>query len=194
MKLTELAVSLFLTSVMVAPFNAAKADDAVRQYGIKQSAPTVGTNFTREILKVGPIPLNKHFDELTEEQKAILRAEYDHMPDADEPPFPVKGLIAIYKPIARVHESLALEYLGPVTAYVSVDSEGNPKSVEVPTSPSSEITDVVRTALMTAKYKPALCGGQPCAMQMAIHAELVSPAQISPTGGTAGLQVKIRDN
>jgi len=168
------------------------ADEPVKHYAIKQSAPSVGTNMTKDIVKAGTIPLNKHFDELTADQKAILRSEYDHMPDTDEPPFPVKGLFSIYKSIAIAHENLELQFQGPLTAYVLVDSEGNPKSVEITASPDEQITNAVTYALMNVKYKPAVCSGHACAMQMALHAELVSPSDSGSTGNNSDLRSNFR--
>lgn len=167
------------------------AEDAVRHYSIKQSAPSVGTNITKEIVKAGTIPLNKPYADLSTEQKNALRAEYDHMPDSDEPPFPVKGLFAIYKAIANAHEALELQYMGAFNANVSVDSEGKPTSVDVIDSPDAGITNAATFVLMNIKYKPAQCSGQPCSMQMPIHAELVGPTDgfgLKPT--TADSMIK----
>jgi ribosomal protein S13 len=149
----------------------------VKHYAIKQSTPSVGTNLTKEIVKAGTIPLNKRYDELTTEQKQTLRDEYDSMPVTDEPPFPVKGLYPIYKAIGTAHEALELQFKGPLNINVLVDSEGNPKSVNVMESPNEDVTKAAVYALMHQQYKPAVCAGQPCAMQFPLHADLVGPSE-----------------
>ena len=162
----------------------------VKHYAIKQSTPSVGTNLTKEIVKAGTIPLNKHYDELTVEQKQTLRDAYDSMPATDEPPFPAKGLYSIYKAIGTAHEALELQYKGDLNINVLVDSQGNPKSVTVMDSPNEDITKAAVFALMHQQYKPAVCGGQPCTMQFPLHAELVGPTDENLTNlkGT-GVQI-----
>ena len=170
----KIASSLLAIMLVAAVQQGASADE-VKHYSIKQSKPSVGTNMTKEIVKAGTVPLNKTYGELTTEQKNSIKAEYDNMPEGDEPPFPVKGLNPIYRAIGYAHENLELQYKGSLTLYVLVDGEGNPKSVDVMNSPNEDISKAATFALMSQKYKPAVCSGQPCAMKLPIHAELVGP-------------------
>lgn len=165
----------FLTLMLSLGLQQGVFAEEVRHYSVKQSTPSVGTNMTKEIVKAGTVPLNKPYDQLTTEQKNTIKAEYDSLGDADEPPFPVKGLLPIYRAIGNAHENLELQYKGSLTLYVLVDSEGNPKSVDVMNSPNEDITKAATFALMNQKYKPAVCAGQPCAMKFPLHAELVGP-------------------
>ena len=173
--LNKKIASSLLTIMLVAAVQQGALADEVRHYGIKQTNPSVGTNMTKEIVKAGTVPLNKPYNELTADQKNTIKAEYDNMPEGDEPPFPVKGLNPIYRAIAHAHENLELAYKGSLTLYVLVDGEGNPKSVDVMNSPNEDISKAATFALMNQKYKPAVCSGQPCAMKLPIHAELVGP-------------------
>ena len=176
MNFSVISKSLLVCALTMALQHVACADEPVKQYGIKQTTPSVGTHLTKEIVKAGTIPLNKKYDELSDEQKQTIRDQYDHMPATDEPPFPAKGLYSFYKAVGSAHEALDLQYRGSLTVNVAVDSSGNPTKVDVMDSPSEEITRAAVFALMNQKYKPAVCGGQPCAMQLPLHAELVNPS------------------
>jgi hypothetical protein len=165
----------FVVAMSTCAWNAGAAESAdVQQYTVKQSAPSVGTNLRRDIIKAGAIPLNKRYDELTAEQKEILKSPYEKMTAGDEPPFPADGLMHIMNAVRDVHEQTDLMFKGPLTFYVDVDSSGNAKAVSVVQSPDKVITDAVSLALVKQTYKPAVCGGTPCAMQYPFHVELIA--------------------
>jgi len=177
MRISTFCTSLFVFAAVMSVQQLSMADSSttVKEYSIKQTTPSVGTNLTKIIVKAGTIPLNKPYGELTAEQKQELRDKYDNMPVTDEPPFPVKGLMPFYRAIGTVHEALSLQYKGNLNVNVLVDSQGDPKSVDVMDSPNEDITKAAISVLMKQKYKPAVCGGQPCSMQFPLHAELVGP-------------------
>jgi hypothetical protein len=62
-----------------------------------------------------------------------------------------------------------------VIASVTVDAQGNPHDVTVYKSPSKEITAITGAELIDAKFKPAVCHGQPCAMAFVLRIELLEP-------------------
>ncbi|MET3108132.1 hypothetical protein AAKU67_002424 [Oxalobacteraceae bacterium GrIS 2.11] len=195
MRIKNMTVSL-LTLLLAAgiPHSAmADSDASVKHYTIKQSAPMVGTNLKKDIVKAGTIPLNKPYDELTAEQQQTLRDAYDNMPKTDEPPFPEKGLYPIYKAIASAHENLSLAYKGALNINVLVDSEGNPQSVEVMDTPNEDISKAAVAAAMRQKYKAAVCGGQHCTMKLPVHADLIGPDETNLSGfNTPGLNGRIQ--
>jgi hypothetical protein len=167
---------------------AAEATDA-QQYTVKQTAPSLGSNVRRDVIKAGAVPLDKRYDELTAEQKDILKSSYEKMKAEDEPPFPAKGLMPIVNAIRDAHEQTALQYKGPLTLYVDVDSSGNAKSVSVVQSPDKMITQVAAMALVKQTYKPAVCDGKPCAMQYPFHVDLIALDEkdmqsMNPASGT----------
>lgn len=173
-KIIRVAVLALFTVVGTQQLGQAANSGELREYTVKQSAPSVGTNLKKDIVKTGTIPLDKTYAELTEDQKQRLKDVYDRMPAGDEPPFPEKGLLSIYRAVGTVHENTEYQHPGPLNVEVLVDSTGEPKSVDILTSPDADITTAVVTSLMHKKYKPAICSGQPCAMKMPIHAELLS--------------------
>jgi len=183
---TKFSTALLMCLAAISFERSAFAADTVH-YGVKESQPRVGTTVPKEIVKAGAIPLNKSYSELTAEQKEALNAEYDHMAPGDEPPFPVKGLFPIYKAIARAHETLDLANRGEISFNVLIDSQGNPKSVEIVHTPNDEIAQVAVTTIMSQKYKPAVCAGKPCSMQLPLHAELIGSTSNISDSNTPGV-------
>jgi hypothetical protein len=145
----------------------------VQRYTVKESTSITGTNFHRDIIKAGAIPLDKRYGQLTSEQKNILKSPYEKMGPADEPPFPSDGLMPILAPLAKLQEKTDFKFKGPLTLYVSVDNAGKATSVSVVDSPDPGIAKVAALALMSQTYKPAVCNGAPCSMQYPFHVDLI---------------------
>jgi hypothetical protein len=190
------ALGFFVVMSMIAWNVAAAEVTEEQQFTVKQSAPMLGSNLHRDIIKAGVIPINKRYDELTAEQKDVLKSSYESMKSGDEPPFPAKGLMPILKAVRDIHEKTELQFKGPLTLYVDIDSEGKPKSVSVVQSPDKQITQVAALALMEQTYKPAVCNGAPCAMQYPFHVELIAVDEkdlksMNPASGVnSGIAIK----
>ncbi len=108
------------------------------------------------------LPLGKNYEQLSPEQQAIVRADYEQLPAADEPPYPIGGLAGIRQQLTKAQGKMRSD--GPVTLLVTVDASGTAKSVAVYESPDINATRVSTFAVMTAKYKPGKCGGVACRM------------------------------
>jgi hypothetical protein len=173
MKLALLGSALATTLALSMLPGYAFADPEI--YTVKQSSPSLGSTLKRPIVVAGDIPLDKHYSELTTEQKNELRSIYEKMGDNDEPPFPADGLMPLYKALAHAHENLELMYKGPVTMYVQVDSTGKAGALYLVEAPDPQIGQAVANILADQKFKPALCSGAPCSMRYVFHAELVGP-------------------
>ncbi len=149
-----------------------------KRYSIKEDAPHTGSHVSRERI-IGSLPLDKRYSELTREQRNALKSLYEQLAEDDEPPFPVDGLGPLYKGIAEVQKHLlrsrfGLGVDGPLALHVQVDSQGKAISVAAYQSPDPELTKYASTIAMLTRYKPAVCGGQPCAMAFPIRIELKS--------------------
>lgn len=132
------------------------------QFVLKQSDPHVGTNIKKSVVQSTQLPLNKRYAELTSKEQAILKAQYEKMPEGDEPPYPARGLAPIFKSISEGQQKLLVE--GPLSIDVEVAADGTPSKVYVHQSPSPEMTRFVAAILMFEQYKPGLCSGMPCRM------------------------------
>lgn len=121
----------------------------------------VGSMLPQGIIRA-PVPFDGRYEELTPDQKAALRGDYDNLPAGDEPPFPLYGLRHMVKPLVRFADTYGP--VGSVVASVMVDSQGHAGEVTVYRSPDPQLTRLVSGVLALETYKPAACQGQPCKM------------------------------
>jgi hypothetical protein len=85
------------------------------------------------------------------------------MPETDDPPFPAAGMGRIVADLSSVITELRVE--GEVTAVVQVNAKGEATGVRLVQYPSVEVAKVVAFILMKTSYRPASCGGTPCALE-----------------------------
>jgi hypothetical protein len=132
------------------------------EYGIKAD-PQTGSNIRRYAVKATGIPINRRYDELTQEQKAIINAWYERIDPGDEPPFPARGLKPILDAVRQAQQKLLVS--GELLLYASIDPAGDVDSLQVFASPDPQMTKFVSQVLVLTKFKPALCAGSPCRME-----------------------------
>lgn len=164
MRTTVLLSLLLLTGVQA---QAGEAAPERTDFRMKQDAPSIGTNIRRDTVTGSPVPFDRTYAQLTDAQKEAIRSLYEEMKPGDEPPYPLKGLGAIYGPISELQRRLDVE--GKLSMYVDVDSEGQATSVSVIASPDEKLTAAVANILMLQRFKPAVCGGSPCRMQFPVR-------------------------
>jgi hypothetical protein len=159
----RLAPTLILALTAALPLSAsAEWAEEKPVYRMKADEPHVGTYIKRDAA-IFRIPYDKPYAELSDEDKRTLRAVYEHMGPDDEPPFPIRGYKTIFKALSEVQAKLLVK--GMLDIAVTIDAEGNGTGVNIYASPDPEMTRVVATLMMLEKYKPALCGGKPCAQE-----------------------------
>lgn len=150
-------------AVLVLAASAAPAADPER-YRLRgesdlRSIQPLGSGATAE----SELPFDKPFSALTAAQQRQVKAAYVKMGDADEPPFPVAGLQAIYKPITAGQQR-GLDATGTFRGEVEIDETGAPIAFAVYESPDASVTRFVANIVMLTRFKPALCEGSPCRM------------------------------
>jgi hypothetical protein len=150
---------------------------APEEYTILQSAPSLGSNIKREIIRAGYVPLDKRYADLTPEEKARLLRDYWQLKPGDEPPFPANGLMPVLNAVKLAYEKLLLQAHGPLVLSVEIDDKGHPNGFVVRESPDPFITEAAAVALMDQTYKPGTVNGKPSVMRFAFHVELVGPHQ-----------------
>ncbi|MCK6422857.1 MAG: hypothetical protein L6Q73_18400 [Aquabacterium sp.] len=155
----SIAIATACASLCLAAHRQASANDAE----LRESQPATGTSIQRKLVSGGNIPIRQTYAQLSEEHRSYLRSFYTNMPEADEPPFPAGGLIAIYRPISQVQGAMRGE--GLVEMYVMVNTDGRAVSVSVYKTPDPATSEEIAKVLMLTEYKPALCAGKPCVME-----------------------------
>ena len=132
------------------------------RFNIRQDEPRVGSNIPRREIHGVSVPLNRSWAQLTPEQQTLWKSQYDAIPAADEPPFPMESLGALNK---SVSQSLRGQFeSGKLDLNVRIDADGNATAVSIFAAPSPEIARNAASVLMASKFKPAVCAGQPCTM------------------------------
>ena len=129
---------------------------------IASSPVAVADAYLDRIVMRGTLPYDRSYEQLSPEQKAVLRAEYDSVGPKDEPPYPKYGLSDVADAVARMPRRATLE--GEVILTVRVDERGDAKSVSVYKTPDAKLSNLVAYTLTRTKFKPGLCEGRPCAM------------------------------
>ena len=126
------------------------------------SAVAIADAYVDRIVMRGALPYDRSYEQLSPEQKGVVRAQYDSVGLNDEPPYPKYGLSDVADAVARMPRRESLE--GEVILTVSVDERGNAKSVSIYKTPDPKLSNVVAATLTRTRFKPGLCEGRPCAM------------------------------
>jgi hypothetical protein len=160
---------LTFTCLLMAVVAAANAQSDTK-FSMKDSEEHTGSHIKRDIGHSSSLPFDKSYQELTPEQQAIVKANYESMGPGDEPPYPAKGLAPLYR-VASQALSARREY-GLLEMSVVVGADGTGKSVKIYQTPDDVTAKIVALAMMHEKYKPALCKGQPCEQEFLLKANL----------------------
>lgn len=149
-------ILLAIILILVAPVTFAKEE----VFTLKGDVPT-GTRLAPDVV-TSAIPLDKPYSELSEEQQAHVRRNYQSMPAGDTPPFPKEGLASIYQPFVDVVSATSKG--GQITAVATIDKNGKAQKVAIYRTTGETMTKAIYAALMSAEFDPAICKGEPCAM------------------------------
>ncbi|MGQ3050417.1 MAG: hypothetical protein ACT6S0_01410 [Roseateles sp.] len=125
-----------------------------------------GTRLGRTAMR-SSLPLNRRYAELDDAEKAQLRANYEGMPAADEPPFPAQGLLPIFN---ALHEGMdKLGAVGEITLVADVDTEGKVRHVDAFGSINPDFARFASRVLTATPFKPGVCASKPCNMQYVLR-------------------------
>lgn len=159
-----------MSCVIVSP-DMALSQSRSADTNVKEEVPETGTRVPKTIASSQRFPLNKKWSELSEEDRAAFRSQYEDMPDTDEPPYPVDGMASIFRQLS-IEAGRAGVY-GEFIIDVTVNPEGKGTKVTLVKYSSVAAARVVAYVLVHAKYKPAVCHGKPCTMDFPFSVKLV---------------------
>ncbi len=149
--------------------------------------PRIGTRFVPGQTEPVSVPVDKRWEELLTSQQALFkRSWYDDMPEADEPPYPLEGPSSLFADIVKVQNAANIS--GNLYATVLVDETGKATQVSFHEIPNEALKDVLAFVLLKPAFKPAKCGGKPCAMEYPVTASFArrEPAPVPVTPPVAG--------
>jgi hypothetical protein len=124
--------------------------------------PQYSLNATKSASASWVLPFDKKYNELSDDDRRRFKSLYEQMGEQDEPPFPVEGLSAIFKPLVKAQSKIQIE--GDFFAEARINSSGEVTEVLVKRSPEAAVTNFIVGVIFLTKFKPAVCGGVPCAM------------------------------
>lgn len=139
------------------------------RYSMREDTPRTGSRIRSEVARWA-LPFSKKYEDFDEGERNAFRSMYVDLPAGDEPPYPAEGMEKITRDMVTIQQ--ALQAHGTMRAAVEVDEEGNGRSVKFFELPDPELAKPVAFVLINAKYKPARCSGQPCAMEFPFFLEL----------------------
>ena len=117
------------------------------------------------------LPLDKRYEQMDDSQHALLKARYAGMGAADEPPWPAAGMAPMM--LALRQGADVYRATGQLDMTVEVGPDGAARSVAVYESAGDpQFTKFAASLLMTTRYKPAVCAGQPCTMAWPLQVTL----------------------
>jgi hypothetical protein len=167
MKRLVIAAALAAASVL------AQAAVGAPVYNFKLDAPVTGSNIRHSFLmRDSQVALNRRSAELTDEEKRLVRDVYETMAAADEPPYPSDGLLPVLQAIAEGSRALN-GARGRMSLVATVNAVGDVDRVQLLGEGAPGMNQVAAQVLMLTKFKPAVCGGQPCKMDYPLRIEFM---------------------
>lgn len=118
------------------------------------------------------VPAAAAYGALSFEQQLMVKEPYNILQDADEPPYPLRGQGAVLQIVSTAQQRVQLDQ--EILFHILIGRDGAATGVRVLKSPSPEFSRYFTAAALQVKFKPALCGGEPCAMAYPLRAMLVS--------------------
>lgn len=140
-------------------------------FNLRAAEPDVGSHLPRRLVTGSAIPLDQSWEQLSPEHRRLWSSQYEAMGVGDEPPFPRRGLQSLHHAYDRASHG-RVQSAGTVDMEVVIDAEGVPQEVRVLSTPGPDATRVVAAVLLAESFKPARCGGKPCAMAFPWRFEL----------------------
>jgi len=145
-----------------------RVDDAKLVYG-NMGGYNVPGKFAQDdsriptVISVAAVPPAASWAQLSVAERNIVKARSGLLlAPADEPPYPVKGLQAMLKPVGEIQGNY--DFRGNASVYVTIGIDGRPKSARTIGKVPEEMGRYLSAAAMSLAYKPALCEGTPCEM------------------------------
>lgn len=153
--------------LLAAALPAAAADLPRKQFELR--VEETGTRFGRAAMTSSGLPLNRRYADLDDNEKALVRSNYEGMPETDEPPFPADGLLPVF---TTLHIGAERGFpKGKLAIVVDVDSAGKVQHAQTYGKVDADFSRFAASVLARTPFKPAVCAGKPCAMQYVMRIE-----------------------
>ncbi len=158
------SVSLALLLAFSSFSSSAQENKKTEEFVLKEDRPKTGSIIKRAAVQSSAIPVNKAYHELSTAQKNIIKSRYENMAENDEPPYPIDGTAPGYKAVHQAIQKIRVSH-GHLSLLVDVNSDGVAENVHIMETPDEKLGEFAAKVMLLQKFKPAVCGGEPCKMQ-----------------------------
>lgn len=138
----------------------ASASTAAARFWLVSGEEPTGSHIRNKVV-YATLPLDRGFDELTPDQQRLVRSYYPALDAGDLPPYPLKGGKDLYKLLVSLVRHMQM--MDDILVYVAVDADANVTSVTTISTIDTRFKNLIAAGAGLLKYKPAQCGGHPCA-------------------------------
>ena len=159
---TTAAVAAVLIGSLFCHLATADETPTPRKYSLKALDGNFATPYSWKMATNSLIPFDKPYAELSNEEKRLVRSQYESLGELDEPPFPKNGLAPLYRAVANGQQRRQAE--GDLSINVDIDATGQATKAAIYKTPDTALANYVAGVLLKHPYKPAVCDGKPCAM------------------------------
>ncbi len=167
---TTTAIAAVLVGSLFCHLATADETPAPKKYSLKALDSTFATPYSPKMATNSLIPFDKTYAELSNEEKRLVRSQYEGMGELDEPPFPKNGLAPLYRAVADGQQRRLAE--GDLSIIVDIDSTGQATKAAVYKTPDAALANYVAGVLLKHPYKPGVCDGKPCSMAYPFRVKL----------------------
>jgi len=161
--------TLLLSASLALSIQSASASTSSKTYSLS-GEPRAGT-LIPSVAATSNVPFNKRYESLTLDQQELVKAKFDQLANNARPPFPVKGLASVYKPLIKANKLYGDNQ--PLSVLLDVDSNGKVDGVVVNQLPGTasnpELVAYLDKTLRKTAFDPAYCGGSACSMDFPIE-------------------------
>ena len=138
---------------------------------IEQDAPNTGSMLKRKVMRGGSLPVNKRYEQFSDDEKQLFHDRYERIEPGDEPPFPADGMRPLFDAIIKANQRL--DARGVLYLVADVDAAGVVTNVSVESDTDQRMIEFAARALLVTRFKPAVCKGRPCKMQFPLAFEFL---------------------
>jgi hypothetical protein len=160
---TVFRVALATLLPLSAPPIAAPQESPSPQYKTTEVSTETGSHIaTIRETSVSSVATNVPYASLPAADMRTVDSWWEDIKPGDEPPFPQKGLGALYEPLTKAQQ--ALRVTGELFAVATIAPNGEVTEVKVYKTPSRQIAKLASQVLLLTPFKPAVCDGRACQM------------------------------
>jgi hypothetical protein len=103
------------------------------------------------------------WEDMTESERRIIKADYPALEEGDEPPYPINGMRPLIAGMVKVGY-VDFSFMGQMHMNVLVGADGKPISATTVGKLPPDVAQYLGSVLMITTFKPAVCHGKPCQM------------------------------